>query len=95
LDQESTAIYLNGSHKLTDRLTVGVMGQAQLSTYVGGGPGYDGKMDQFFILQVNFAYQFNPWLMAEAGYNFSRLKSDLPDRAYTRDVMYLGMRATY
>ena len=33
--------------------------------------------------------------MAEAGYNYSRLKSDLPFRAYTRDVMYLGLRATY
>jgi hypothetical protein len=33
--------------------------------------------------------------MAEAGYNFSRLKSDLAYREYTRDVMYLGFRATY
>jgi len=95
LDEETTAIYLSDSHKLTDRLTVGVMGQAQLSTFVGGGPGFDGKEDQFFILNVNFAYHFSPWLMAEAGYDFSRLKSDLAFREYTRDFMYLGFRATY
>jgi len=95
LDEESTAIYISDSHKLTDRLTASVMGQAQLSTFVGGGPTFDGKEDQFFILQVNFAYHFNPWLMTEAGYNYSRLKSDLPDREYARDFMYLGFRATY
>jgi hypothetical protein len=95
LDEQSTAIYLSDTHKLTDRLTLSLMGQAQLSTFVGGGSTFNGKEDQFFILQVNFAYHFNPWLMAEAGYDFSRLKSDLPDRAYTRDFMYVGFRATY
>jgi Putative beta-barrel porin 2 len=95
LDEESTAIYISDSHKVTDRLTASVMGQAQLSTFVGGGPEFDGKEDQFFILQVNFTYHINPWLMTEAGYNYSRLKSDLPDREYARDFMYLGFRATY
>jgi len=95
LDEESTAIYLSDSHQLTDKLTASVMGQAQLSTFVGGGPSYNDKMDQFFVLQVNFSYKFTPMLSAETGYNFNRLKSDLPDRAYTRDFMYLGLRATY
>jgi hypothetical protein len=95
LDEESTAVYISDSHKLTDRFTASVMGQAQLSDFVGGGPTYDGKSERFFILQINFAYHFNPWFMAEAGYNFSRLLSDLPYREYTRDVMYLGFRATY
>jgi hypothetical protein len=95
LDEESTAVYLSDSHKLTDKLTVSAMGQAQLSTFVGGGSGYDGKEEDFFILQINFAYHINPWLTTEAGYNYSKLNSDLAFRAYTRDVMYLGFRATY
>jgi hypothetical protein len=95
LDEESTAIYASDSHKLTDRLVASVMGQAQISTFVGGGPTFDGKDEQFFILTVNLAYHFTPWLTGEAGYNFSKLKSDLPFRSYTRDVMYLGVRATY
>jgi hypothetical protein len=95
LDEESTAIYASDTHKLTEHLSLNVMGQAQLSTFVGGGNGYDDKSDQFFVLQANFSYRFNPWWMAEAGYNYSKLNSDLPNRAYTRDFMYLGVRATY
>jgi hypothetical protein len=95
LDEETTAIYISDTHKLTDRLTLSLMGQAQLSTFVGGGSGLDGKEDQFFILQVAFAYHFNPWFSTEAGYDYSRLKSDLAERSYTRDFMYVGLRATY
>ncbi len=95
MDEESTAIYLSDSHKLTDRLTISVLGQAQLSTFVGGGSSFDNKMDQFFIAQINVAYQWNPWLMTEAGYNYSKLNSDLAFRAYTRDFVYLGLRAMY
>jgi hypothetical protein len=71
------------------------MGQAQLSTFVGGGSEFDGKSDNFFTLQVNFAYHINAWLITEAGYNYSKLNSDLQYRSYTRDVMYLGFRAVY
>jgi len=95
LDEESTAIYLSDSHRLTDRLTVTVLGQAQVSTFVGGGSEFDGKSDNFFTLQVNFAYHINAWLLTEAGYNYSKLNSDLAFRSYTRDVMYLGFRAVY
>ena len=43
LDEETTAIYLSDTHKVTDRLTATVMGQAQLSTFDGGGYGYNGE----------------------------------------------------
>jgi Putative beta-barrel porin 2 len=95
LDEESTAVYVSDSHKLTDRLTASVMGQAQISDYVGGGPLFDGKSEQFYIVQLNVAYHFNPWLLGEAGYNYSKLNSDLAFREYTRNVVYLGIKATY
>jgi hypothetical protein len=95
LDEESTAVYGSVSHKLTEHLTANLIGQAQLSTFVGGGNGYDGKSDQFFIGQANFSYRFNPFWLAEAGYNYSKLNTDLPNRAYTRNFMYIGVRATY
>jgi hypothetical protein len=95
LDEESTAIYVSDSHRITEKLTVSVMGQAQVSTFVGGGSGYNGKEEDFFIAQINFSYRLNPWLSTEAGYNYSKLNSDLAERAYTRDVVYLGFRATY
>jgi hypothetical protein len=95
LDEDTTAVYISDSHKLTDRLTGTVMGQVQLSTFNGGGAGYNGETEQFYILEINLAYHFSPWLLTEAGYNYSNLRSDLPFRAYTRDFMYLGVRATY
>ncbi len=95
LDEESTAVYASDTHKLTERLSATLMGEAQLSTFVGGGGGYDGRSEQWFLLEANFSYRFNPWWVAEAGYNYSKLDSDLPNRAYTRDFVYLGVRATY
>jgi hypothetical protein len=95
LDESSTAIYASDTHKITEHLTFNVTGQAQLSTFVGGGAGYDGRDEQFYVVQANLAYRFNPWLMTEAGYNYSKLNSELPNRAYTRDFVYLGVRATY
>jgi len=95
LDEESTAVYVSDSHKLTDRLTASVMGQVQISDFVGGGSLFDGKSEQFWIAQLNVAYHFNPWLLGEAGYNYSKLNSDLAFREYTRNVVYIGVRATY
>ncbi len=48
LDEETTAIYLSDTHKVTERLTATVMGQAQLSTFDGGGYGYNGETEQIF-----------------------------------------------
>ncbi len=95
LDESSTAVYASDTHKITEHLTASVMGQAQLSTFVGGGIGYDGRDEQFYVVQANLSYRFSPWLVTEAGYNYSKLNSELPNRAYTRDFVYLGLRATY
>jgi hypothetical protein len=95
LDEESTAIYASDTHKLTEHLSASVTGQAQMSTFVGGGAGYNGRSEEFYVVQANLAYRFNPWWSAEAGYNYSKLNSELPERAYTRDFVYLGVRATY
>jgi hypothetical protein len=95
LDEESTAVYASDTHKITEHLSASIMGQAQLSTFVGGGAGYDGRDDDFFVVQANLTYRFNPWIATEAGYNYSKLNSELPNRAYTRDFVYLGVRATY
>jgi len=95
LDESSTAVYASDTHKITEHLTATVMGQAQLSTFVGGGAGYDGRDEQFYVVQANLSYRFSPWLVTEAGYNYSKLNSELPNRAYTRDFVYFGVRATY
>ncbi|MGD0813260.1 MAG: outer membrane beta-barrel protein [Verrucomicrobiota bacterium] len=95
LDEESTAVYLSVSHRVTSRFTASALAQAQYSSFNGGGSAYDNSGEDFYTLNINFAYHFTPWLAGETGYNYSKLNSDLLDRSYTRDVVYLGVRATY
>jgi hypothetical protein len=44
---------------------------------------------------LNFAYRFNNYLSGETGYNWYKLVSDISARDYTRDLVYIGVRATY
>jgi hypothetical protein len=71
------------------------MAQAQYSTFNGGGSAYGGLGEDYYTANVNFAYHFTPWLSGETGYAYSKLNSQLGDRGYSRDVVYLGVRATY
>jgi hypothetical protein len=95
VDEESTAVYLSVSHAVTARLTAAVLAQAQYSSFTGGGAAYNQAGEDYYTLTVNIGYQFTPWLTGETGYNFSKLDSDLMNRSYTRDVVYVGIRATY
>jgi len=95
-DQESTAIYGVVNHRITPKLTGSLLGQYQHSTFKGGGfGGADGQVDQLGTLGVNFSCQVNPFVSAEAGYNFDRLDSDLVMRSFSRNRVYFGLRATY
>lgn len=95
LDEQTTAVYLSESHTFSKKFTITLTGQVQDSTFVGGGTGYDAKSEDFFVAQLNFAYHFTPWLLAETGYNYSRLTSELALREYTRNFGYLGLSATW
>jgi hypothetical protein len=99
LDEDATVVYASLTHKVTDQFTVNAMGQAQYSTFNGGDfageGGISGKSENFYVAGVNLAYHFNPWFMTEAGYNYSKLNSELAGRSYTRNMVYIGVRATY
>lgn len=95
LDERTTAVYLNVNHEISDKFTISALGQAQFSTFNGGGPGYSGQGEDFYIGDINLAYHVNPFLIAEGGYQYNRLVSDLAFRGYSRDFVYLGLRATY
>ncbi len=94
-DQESTTVYLNVSHPITPKLTVSALAQAQFSSFnrVGGNIG-----ENYYLAGLTFAYSINQFLSAEAGYNYDRLTSDLDStslRSYSRNRVFLGLRATY
>ena len=92
-DQESTAVYGVVNHRITPKLTGSLLGQYQHSTFKGGA--VDGEVDQLGTLGVNFSYQVNTFVSAEAGYNYDRLDSDIATRSFTRNRIYFGLRAMY
>jgi hypothetical protein len=95
LDEQSTAVYLSVSHRVTSRFTASALAQAQYSSFNGGGSTLNGEGEDFYTANLNFAYHFTPWLTGETGYGYSKLNSQLYNRSYTRDIVYVGVRATY
>jgi hypothetical protein len=100
LDQEATTVYLAITHRITSLLTGNVLGQYQHASFNSAGfsgvAGTSGA-DDYFVASVNLAYRLDRaghWI-AEAGYNFDRLSSDIILRGYTRNRAYIGIRATY
>ena len=93
LNQESTAVWGLVNHRITPRLNGKLLGQFQYSSF-NEGPN-DGDSDLLWLLGVNFAYELNPFLDLEAGYNYDKLDSDISDRGYNRSRVYAGIRASY
>jgi hypothetical protein len=98
LDTATTAVYANVSHKITAKLTFNVIGQFQDNTFnetLPFSPAVDDKTDLLFLAGVNLNYAICEHFSAEAGYNYDRLDSDLNNRSFTRNRVYIGVRASY
>ena len=93
LDQESSTFYANISQKITPSLTGTLSGQYQSSDFKGGLT--SNATEQFVLLGLNLTYQFNRFLAGELGYNYDNLASDLSQRSYDRNRVYLGLTASY
>ncbi len=93
LDAEDTAAYLSVNQKISGGFTGGLLGQFQHSAFNGGT--VNGQSEDFFIIGLNFAYRFTPYLSAETGYNWNKLVSDVSGRDFTQNMVYVGVRATY
>ena len=93
LDAETTAAYLSLNQQISGGFSGGLLGQFQHSAFNGGT--VNGQSEDFFIAGLNFSYRFNEYLNAETGYNWNKLVSDVSGRDYTRNMVYVGVRATY
>jgi hypothetical protein len=93
LDQESSTLFAEISHLITPDLTGSLSGQFQNSVFNGGQ--YDGDADDFYLVGLNLTYRFNQFLSAETGWNYDRLSSDINDRSYSRNRVYVGITASY
>jgi hypothetical protein len=94
-DTESSVAFANVRQRIVPHLFANLNGTAQRATFDGGGPGLNGKVENFLEFGANLEYQFNPHFSAQAGYDFDRLDSDLGDRSYSRNKVYIGATASY
>ena len=96
LDGEATGVYTSVSHRFFGALVASLIGQYQFTRYEN--ENLEGE-DHLILAGLNFTYEINKWLAAEAGYNYDRLYSDLDDggigRSFTRNRVYIGVRGTY
>jgi len=93
LDAESTTVYGSVNHAVTAKINASLLAQYQNSSFNQGVA--NNKEDNLFMVGVNLGYKINEFLSAEAGYNYDRLSSDLGQRSYYRDRVYIGIKATY
>lgn len=91
--QQSTYVYGSINHQITAKLLGTLIGSWQYSTFKEGA--YANDADSFYSIGLNFSYTFTPHFSAEAGYNFDDLSSDIPQRGYTRNRVYVGVTAAY
>ena len=97
LEQEQTVVYASVNHQLTAKLNASLVGHYLNGTYEGGGPNVDGQNDEYWAFGLSLDYAINPYLAAEAGYNFDDYESGVLSqlRSYDRNRVYVGLRASY
>ena len=97
LDQESTLVYSSVNHQITGALRASLVGQYQNAAFVGiaHNAGADGLAEDFVSVGGTLSYRLNAYLSTEASYYFDRLSSGIHFRDYTRNRVFVGLRATY
>jgi hypothetical protein len=93
LDAESTLAQISVNHQLTGKLNVtGIVG-FQYSEFYGGS--LNDFSENYLFGGVTLTYDINKFLAAETGYNYDRLDSDQAFRSFTRNRIFVGIRASY
>jgi hypothetical protein len=92
-DQVSSIVYLSLNQKITQKLFGRLTAQYQNSQFQGGS--VNNETEQSYLVGLNLTYRFNRNFSAEIGYSYDNLNSDLPDRSFDRNRVYLGVTAMY
>jgi uncharacterized protein (PEP-CTERM system associated) len=92
-DSEATVLFATVRHRIVPHLFANATASFQHSVFHGGS--LDNKAEDFYEFGGNLEYQFNPHLSAHVGYDWDRLDSDLSNRSYTRNKVYIGATASY
>jgi hypothetical protein len=91
--QQSTTVYGSVNHRITEFLSGSLLGLLQESTFDGGS--LDGQNESFYSLGATLRYDFTRNWAAELGYSLDKLNSDAATRDFTRNRVFIGVRATY
>ncbi|HSY19549.1 MAG TPA: outer membrane beta-barrel protein [Candidatus Acidoferrales bacterium] len=91
--QDTTGVYADWNHRITEKLSASLIGQYTYSSYQGGAN--NNNADSGVDASVNVTYQFTRHFSADAGYNFDELFSGLAGRQFVRNRVYMGLSANY
>jgi hypothetical protein len=94
LYQDSTTVFADINHQITDKLSGSLITQYGFSSYEGGAAASTGG-DSTVDVSLNLTYQISQHFSADAGYNFDDLFSQLQGRPFSRNRVYLGLSANY
>jgi predicted porin len=93
-DTEASVIWAKVRHRIVPKLFVDASGTFQHSIFQGGGT-FDGQAEDFYEFGASLEYQFNPHISAHVGYDWDHLDSDIGNRSYSRNKVYIGATASY
>lgn len=93
-DVEASTIYASLRQRILSNFYANLNGSYQHSSFNGGGV-FNNKAEDFFEFGANLEYVFNPHFSAHLGYDYDRLNSDISNRGYTRNKVYIGATASY
>jgi hypothetical protein len=94
-DMQTSVLYGSIRHRIAPHLFGSITGTFQNGIYNGGGPMYDGKSEQYYLLGLDLEYHFNPHLAANIGYDYNRYDSQVGGLSYDENKVYMGITATY
>lgn len=92
-NEESAVLHASINHRITPKLFGSVLSSFQYSTFNGGS--LNNESERYFLLGLNLKYHFTPHFSAEAGYNYDLVNSDVSERSFDRNRVYLGVTAAY
>jgi hypothetical protein len=93
LDTLQALTYASVNHRFTSRLSGALYLSFIHTTYNGGA--YDGDSDNYLTIDTRLDYKLREYLFLDLGYVWYLYNSSIPGIDFTRNRVYLGIRATY
>jgi hypothetical protein len=94
-DVEASVLYATLRHRIVPHLFGNLNGTVQRSEFNGGGSEFNGNTEYFYEFGASLEYMFNEHFSAHVGYDFDHLDSELAQRSYSRNKVYVGATASF